>query len=98
MRKATLPFLAVSSLLLAASHLLAQEVEVYRTTPNLKEALHRDASLHFSPTTADHTSDVVVIDVDAQQRFQSIDGFGASLTDSSRGYCRSSFLPLRGRK
>jgi glucosylceramidase len=84
MRKATLLFLAASSLLLAASHLLAQEVEVYRTTPDLKEALHRDERLHFSAAaTANHTSDFVVIDVDAQERFQSIDGFGASLTDSS---------------
>jgi len=72
-----------AALLLAASSQWAQEVKVYRTTPDLKEALHRDADLKFTDAKADPQSGSFVVDVDAKQRFQVIDGFGASLTDSS---------------
>jgi glucosylceramidase len=55
---------------------------VYQTTPDLLEALSQRATLHF---TAKHrpSDDAPLIAVDDAQRFQEIDGFGASLTDSA---------------
>jgi glucosylceramidase len=74
---------ASAALLLVVSSLSAQNVEVYRTTPDLKMALHRDANLQFSSPKVGSASDPIVIDVNAQQSFQMMDGFGASITDSS---------------
>jgi glucosylceramidase len=75
--------LVPAALLLTASSLWAQEVRVYRTTPDLKEALYRDADLKFTNAKVESPPDSVVIEVDARRSFQVIDGFGASLTDSS---------------
>ena len=67
---------------LAATAAWGQSVSVYQTTPDLVEALsHRDA-LHFS-ARPESVADLPVITVDDAQRFQEIDGFGASLTDSA---------------
>src|ERR1700758_3558019 len=83
MRISRLSVFAPWALLLLSSSLWAQDIKVYRTTPDLKQALHRDSDLHFKNVKTQSGSDAVVIDIDAQQRFQAMDGFGASITDSS---------------
>ncbi len=60
----------------------AQSVSVYQTTPDLLEALSRHQTLHFS-TKAAPVATAPLITVDDDQRFQTIDGFGASLTDAA---------------
>jgi glucosylceramidase len=61
---------------------LAQSISVYQTTPDLLETLSPRATLHF--TAKNTTSPTApLITVDDAQRFQEIDGFGASLTDSA---------------
>jgi glucosylceramidase len=60
----------------------AQSVIVYQTTPDLLETLSQRATLHFSSTTALNPQ-LPLITVDDSQRFQEIDGFGASLTDAA---------------
>jgi O-glycosyl hydrolase len=69
-------------LALLAATARAQTVAVYQTTPDLLEGLSERATLHFS-AKADPASTAPVITVDDAQRFQQIDGFGASLTDSA---------------
>jgi glucosylceramidase len=60
----------------------AQSISVYQTTPDLLEALTQIHTLHFS--AKDDTGQMApLITVDDGQRFQEIDGFGASLTDSA---------------
>jgi glucosylceramidase len=71
-----------ASIALAAAAACGQSVAVYQTTPDLLEALSHRQSLHFSKTAAPGAM-VPVITVDDSQRFQEIDGFGASLTDSA---------------
>jgi glucosylceramidase len=60
----------------------AQSVSVYQTTPDLLEALSQRETLHFSAKTAPPET-APLITVDDAQRFQEIDGFGASLTDAA---------------
>lgn len=60
----------------------AQSVSVYQTTPDLLEALSQRETLHFSAKAAPADT-APIITVDDAQRFQEIDGFGASLTDSA---------------
>jgi glucosylceramidase len=67
---------------LAAASAGAQSVQVYQTTPDLLEALSLRANLHFS-AGANEAAGAPIIMVDDAQRFQEIDGFGASLTDSA---------------
>lgn len=59
---------------------LAQQVTVVQTTPDLKMPMEAKAPItfHRAQTTTSPT-----ITVDAGRKFQTIDGFGASLTDSS---------------
>ena len=59
----------------------AQSVSVYQTTPDLVQALARQPRLHFSTKASPSTTPQIA--VDDTQRFQQIDGFGASLTDSA---------------
>ena len=59
----------------------AQKVDVYQTTPDLLETLSHRADLHFSGKAL--RDSFPLITVDDSQRFQEIDGFGASLTDSA---------------
>ncbi|MFZ0747007.1 MAG: glycoside hydrolase family 30 beta sandwich domain-containing protein [Terracidiphilus sp.] len=66
----------------ATSAACAQSIAVYQTTPDLLEALSKRETLHFSAKT-DADATVPLITVDDAQRFQGIDGFGASLTDSA---------------
>ncbi len=60
----------------------AQSVSVYQTTPDMLEALSLRATLHFSAISAAKLP-IPTITVDDTQRFQQIDGFGASLTDAA---------------
>jgi glucosylceramidase len=66
----------------AATVACAQSVAVYQTTPDLLEALSPRQTLHFS-AKPDLPVIAPLITVDDAQRFQEIDGFGASLTDSA---------------
>jgi glucosylceramidase len=68
--------------LLAATGAAAQSLSVYQTTPDLLEALSERATLHFS-AKGSPSATAPIITVDDAQRFQEIDGFGASLTDSA---------------
>ncbi len=67
---------------LCAASAGAQTLAVYQTTPDLLEALSERQSLRFSskPSPA---ANAPLITVDDAQRFQEIDGFGASLTDAA---------------
>jgi glucosylceramidase len=60
----------------------AQSVSVYQTTPDLLETLSQLATLHFT-AKALPAATLPTITVDDSQRFQEIDGFGASLTDAA---------------
>ena len=64
-----------------SASLNAQTVAVYQTTPDLLEGLSSRQKLHFGRAAPAAT--IPVITVDDGQRFQEIDGFGASLTDSA---------------
>jgi glucosylceramidase len=59
----------------------AQTVAVSQTTPDLREGLSPRGKLHFAKAAPG--ANIPVITVDDGQRFQEIDGFGASLTDSA---------------
>jgi glucosylceramidase len=67
---------------LAATGVQAQSVSVYQTTSDLLERLSPRATLHFASKAAPGETAPLII-VDDAQRFQQIDGFGASLTDSA---------------
>ncbi len=58
----------------------AQKIAVYQTTPDLLEALSQRESLYFEKASL---PGVPMVTVDDSQRFQEIDGFGASLTDAA---------------
>jgi glucosylceramidase len=73
-------FLALSVLATAAAG--AQSITVYQTTPDLLEALSQRETLHFAAQPA-AGANAPLITVDDTRRFQVIDGFGASLTDSA---------------
>lgn len=67
---------------LTATLVNAQSIAVYQTTPDLLEALSQRSTLHFAGQGNEAVT-APVITVDDAQRFQEIDGFGASLTDSA---------------
>ncbi len=67
---------------LATTGASAQSISVYQTTPDLLEALSQRETLHFSGHAVPAGA-VPTITVDDAQRFQMIDGFGASLTDAA---------------
>ena len=71
--------LAVGFLLVAASPAAAASARVWVTTPDGAEKLHDRGSVAFAPGG----SDALTISVDPSRRYQSMDGFGASITDSS---------------
>lgn len=72
-------FVTAISLLLPA-YMLGQNVHSYQTTPDLKSTLAPQPDTVFASSGKDAG---LVIEVDETQRFQMIDGFGASLTDGS---------------
>src|SRR5437667_8039822 len=57
-----------------------ETVNIWVTTADQSKLLQQQANLTFAP---DSGSNPVTIDVDAATTYQQIDGFGASLTDSS---------------
>jgi glucosylceramidase len=61
-------------------HLHAQQVEVVLTTAGLGQALAAQPARSFAATTKASATEIVV---DAEQHFQTIDGFGAAMTDSA---------------
>jgi glucosylceramidase len=69
-------------LLFAAVCAGGQSVQVYQTTPDLLESLAQLDTLHFERKAAPGAI-LPVITVDESQKFQTIDGFGASLTDAA---------------
>jgi glucosylceramidase len=71
---------ALLSLAFVSTGLHAQKVEVALTTPGLHQALAVQPSLTFTSSTAASATEIAV---DPAQRFQSIDGFGAAMTDSA---------------
>lgn len=60
----------------------AQKITVYQTTPDLLEALSQCETLHFSRRIAGDST-LPIIRVDDGKSFQTMDGFGASLTDAA---------------
>jgi len=84
--------LAVSVLAAAAAG--AQSVSVYQTTPDLLEALSQRETLHFAAKPAPGV-EAPLITVEDAQRFQVIDGFGASLTDSSAWLIAKKLTPAQ---
>ncbi|MGZ4698222.1 MAG: glycoside hydrolase family 30 protein [Oryzihumus sp.] len=56
-----------------------REAQVWVTTPDRAELMHQRAPVAFT----DATPDGVTLDVDPSARMQRMDGFGASITDSS---------------
>jgi glucosylceramidase len=72
----------------------AQSVSVYQTTPDLLETLSQRQTLHFS-SRADTTLPLPTITVDDAQRFQEIDGFGASLTDAAAWLFANKLTPAQ---
>jgi glucosylceramidase len=72
----------------------AQSISVYQTTPDLLETLSQRAALHFSANAAAGVQ-LPVINVDDAQRFQQIDGFGASLTDAAAWLLAQKLTPAQ---
>jgi glucosylceramidase len=81
MKRLALFFACLALICLAAGIAGAQSISVYQTTPDLLEALSERATLHFAKPDPAQTAPLIT--VDDTQRFQEIDGFGASLTDSA---------------
>src|ERR1035441_2852768 len=82
MPRATMFTACLALAALATAWAGAQSVSVYQTTPDLLEALSQRETLHFSAKAAPPET-APLITVDDAQRFQEIDGFGASLTDAA---------------
>ncbi len=74
--------LAVSVMLIVstADRSFAQTVNVWLTTDNQKTKLKQQSSLSFAPKSK---STAPIVFVDETQAYQSIEGFGASFTDSA---------------
>jgi glucosylceramidase len=60
-------------------HREASRIEVYESTEDLRESLQEKPPLHFGSSR----NAGLTIEVDDSVKYQQIDGFGASLTDSS---------------
>jgi glucosylceramidase len=63
----------------SAPHYEASRIGVYESTEDLRESLQEKPPLHFGSSRGAG----LTIEVDDSVRYQQIDGFGASLTDSS---------------
>ncbi|NUR96308.1 MAG: glucan endo-1,6-beta-glucosidase [Kribbellaceae bacterium] len=63
----------------AQAHPPTTQVRVWVTTPDRAELLHERAPVSFRDGTSDRTT----ITVDPRTTYQTMDGFGASITDSS---------------
>ncbi len=71
--------LAVGFLLAAASPAAGSSARVWVTTPDGAERMHDRGTVEFAPGG----SEALTISVDPSRGYQSMDGFGASITDSS---------------
>ncbi len=71
--------LAVGFLLAAVSPAAASSARVWVTTPDGAEKMHDRGTVDFHPGG----SSALTVSVDPSRRYQSMDGFGASITDSS---------------
>jgi glucosylceramidase len=85
-------FLVSLCLVLVSVALNAQKVEVVLTTPDLGQALAVQPTLAFAASTASSSTEIVV---DPAQRFQSIDGFGAAMTDSAAWLLEEQLTPAQ---
>ena len=70
------------SIVVSAVCLRAQRIDGYQTTPDMLEKMARLNGLHFRAERQPEPR-IPVIQVDPSQRYQKIDGFGASLTDGA---------------
>ncbi len=71
--------LAVGFLLAVVSPAAASSARVWVTTPDGAEKMHDRGTVDFHPGG----SSALTVSVDPSRRYQSMDGFGASITDSS---------------
>jgi glucosylceramidase len=71
--------LMVGFLLVAVSPAAASSARVWVTTPDGAEKMHDRGTVDFHPGG----SSALTVSVDPSRRYQSMDGFGASITDSS---------------
>jgi len=94
MHRCTIVAFCLALFTLSAAGVRAQSVAVYQTTPDLVDALSPHLPLHFS-AKADSAATAPLITVDDAQRFQEIDGFGASLTDSAAWLFTAKLSPLQ---
>jgi glucosylceramidase len=78
--KAYVVALSVILIVSAADRSFAQTVNVWLTTDNQKTRLKQQSSLSFAPKSK---SIAPIVFVDEMQTYQSIEGFGASFTDSA---------------
>jgi glucosylceramidase len=72
----------------------AQSIAVYQTTPDLVQGLRPLARLHFAKPGAAEAA-LPTIAVDESQRFQEMDGFGASLTDAAAWLFAKKLSPVQ---
>ena len=68
-------------LLLSVVPVRAQAVHTYQTSPDLTQRLARKRTIHFSRHAGSGRGPTIT--VDDSQRFQTMDGFGASITDAA---------------
>jgi glucosylceramidase len=78
-------------LVLFATSGKTQSVSVALTTPDLAKALTAEPSLRFAATA----TSTATIAVDDSQRYQTIDGFGAAMTDSSAWLLEEQLTPAQ---
>jgi glucosylceramidase len=67
-------------------------VQVWLTTPDKSRLLERQNDLSFGPGGSDEET---VIDIDEAQAYQTMDGFGASMTDASAWLIANRLAPER---
>jgi glucosylceramidase len=85
----------VATLLLAVTcSLSAQTVRSYQSTSDLSSALAAQPALAFTATTS---SSPLAITVDDKERFQTMEGFGASMTEGSAWLLHNQMSPALSR-
>ncbi|HEY0162741.1 MAG TPA: glucosylceramidase, partial [Edaphobacter sp.] len=86
---------AAALLLVASSSLFAQTVRSYVTTPDLSHALEAQPGASFTRQSATAS---VVISVDDKERYQTIDGFGAAMTEGSAWLLHDRIPPAQSKE
>lgn len=92
MRRSLVGVICFFSLVFSALGARAQKIEVYQTTPDMLEKLAHLDKLHFRSERR-REAQVPLIEVNPSQRYQTIDGFGASLTDGAAWLFASKLTP-----